>query len=104
MYRDGVGKSMLASEDLYVLTSDGGEDDSDEWVSPRPISEAVRAAVSDVTDLDAGDVDEVSAYVDRDELAAVLGDEDSAESLTFGVEGNAVTVTDGGHVSVDPSK
>lgn len=95
---------MPASEDLYVLAPGEGEDGSDGWVSPRPIDEAVRSAVADATDLDADDIEAASAYVDLEEVAAVLDDEDEAESLTFAVDGHAVTVDDGGHVSVEPTE
>ena len=66
---------MPASEDLYVLAPGEGEGESDGWVSPRPIDEAVRAAVTDATDLGPDDIDDAESYVDLEEVAAVLAHE-----------------------------
>ncbi|WP_123536707.1 HalOD1 output domain-containing protein [Halosimplex salinum] len=95
---------MPASEDLYVLAPGEGEDESEGWVSPRPIDEAVQTAVADATDLDAGDVDEAGSYADLDEVAALLDGDGEAESITFTVEGHEVTIDGGGHVTVEPAE
>jgi hypothetical protein len=92
---------MPASEDLYVLAPGEGEDESDGWVSPRPVDEAVRAAVADATDLDPEGIADAGSYVDLDDLAALLDGEGGAGPLTFAVEGHEVTIDGGGHVTVD---
>jgi len=92
---------MPASEDLYVLAPGEGEDESDGWVSPRPIDDAVEAAVADATGLSADDIDAASSYVDLDDIAALLDGEDDSESVTFTVEGHDVTIGGGGHVTVE---
>ncbi|WP_436907066.1 HalOD1 output domain-containing protein [Halosimplex marinum] len=91
---------MPASEDLYVLAPGEGEDESDGWVSPRPIDEAVGAAVADATDLDPEGIADAESYVDLDDLAALLDGEGEGDSLTFTVEGHEVTIDGGGHVTV----
>ncbi|MFC7141401.1 HalOD1 output domain-containing protein [Halosimplex aquaticum] len=95
---------MPANGELYVLAPGEGEAESDGWVSPRPITEAVGAAVADATDLAADDVDDADAYVDIDRVETLLDGEDDDDSLTFTVEGHDVTIDGGGHVSVDPSE
>jgi|GEM_PF-579620 len=92
---------MPASEDLYVLAPGEGEDESDGWVSPRPIDEAVRAAVRDATEIDPDEIDDAESYVDLDEVAALLDGDGEDDSLTFAVEGHEVTIDGGGHVTVD---
>jgi len=92
---------MPASEDLYVLAPGEGEGESDGWVSPRPIDEAVRAAVTDATDLGPDDIDDAESYVDLEAVAAVLDGDGEDDSLTFAVEDHDVTVDGGGHVTVD---
>ncbi|QLH75856.1 hypothetical protein HZS55_00425 [Halosimplex rubrum] len=93
---------MPASEDLYVLAPGEGEDESDGWVSPRPIDEAVRAAVADATDLEPDEIDDAESYVDLDEIATLLDGDGEDESLTFAVEDHEVAIDGGGHVTVDP--
>ncbi|WP_436928608.1 HalOD1 output domain-containing protein [Halosimplex halobium] len=93
---------MPASEDLYVLAPGEGEDESDGWVSPRPIDGAVRTAVADATDTDPDEIDEAESYVDLEAVAALLDGDGEEESLTFTVEGHEVTIDGGGHVTVDP--
>lgn len=97
---------MPVSEDLYVLAPGEGEDESEGWVSPRPINDAIGSAVTDATDLDPEDIDEADAYVDLDDVAAVLNDEDADgdDSMTFTVEDHEVTIDGGGHVSVDAAE
>jgi len=93
---------MPASEDLYVLAPGEGEDESDGWVSPRPIDEAVRAAVRGATDVDPDEIDDAESYVDLDEVATLLDGDGEDDSLTFTVEDHEVTIDGGGHVTVDP--
>lgn len=97
---------MPVSEDLYVLAPGEGEDESEGWVSPRPINDAIGAAVADATDLDPEDIDEADAYVDLDDVAAVLNGEDADgdDSVTFTVEDHEVTIDGGGHVSVEAAE
>jgi hypothetical protein len=94
---------MPATEDLYVLAPGEGEEGTDGWVSPKPIDEAVEAAVTDATDLQAEDLDDVESYVDLEAVAALLDGDGEGESLTFDVEGHDVVVDGGGHIEVDPA-
>lgn len=90
---------MPGNGDLYVFSAEGDGDDGD-WVSPRPVEAVVVDLVTEGTDVSADDVDDLDAYVDREELAAHL-DGDPAEPLTFTVEGHDVVVAPDGTVSVD---
>jgi len=94
---------MPATEDLYVLAPGEGEEGTDGWVSPKPIDEAVEAAVTDATDLQAEDLDDVESYVDLEAVAALLDGDGEGESLTFDVEGHDVVIDGGGHIEVDPA-
>ena len=89
---------MAGDGDLYVLS----EDKEEEWVSPRPVETVVADLVTGATDLAEGDLDDLETYVDRDDLAAHL-DGDSAESLTFAVEGHDIVVDPDGTVDIDPA-
>lgn len=71
----------------------------DEWVSPEPAEAVITEALFDATDLTDDDIDYIGAYVDAAKLRAVVGDGDD-DTVTFDVEGNAVTVTAGGDVTV----
>jgi len=73
--------------------------DEDEWVSPEPAEAVITEALFDATDLSDGDIDYIGSYVDAARLRAVVGDGDE-ETVTFDVEGNEVTVTAGGDVTV----
>ena len=73
--------------------------DEDEWVSPEPAEAVITEALFDATDLTDDDIDYIGAYVDAAKLRAVVGDGDD-DSITFDVEGNEVTVTAGGDVTV----
>jgi len=95
---------MPASEDLYVLAPGEGEGESDGWVSPQPVDDAVETAVADATSLSVDDIDAANTYVDLDDVAALLDDGDDSGSVTFTVEGHEVTIDGGGHVTVDPSE
>jgi len=89
---------MSGDGDLYVF----GDHDEGEWVSPRPVGVVVAELLAESTDLSEDDVDDLEAYVDRDELAAhIEGDAD--EPLTFPVEGHEVIVAPDGTVDVDPA-
>ena len=92
---------MPAKEDLYVLAPGESGDDSEGWVSPRPIGEAVVSTVAAETDLEADDVDDVETYVDIADVAALLDAEGDTETLSFDVEGHDVIVDASGHVRVD---
>jgi len=73
--------------------------DGDEWLSPEPAEAVITEAVFDATDLTSEDIDPVDTYVDTSELRAVVGD-GRDDSITFDIEGNTVTVTAGGDVSI----
>ncbi|MEF8851203.1 MAG: HalOD1 output domain-containing protein [Haloarculaceae archaeon] len=88
---------MPGDGDLYVFSAEG---DDGRWVSPRPVEAVVVDLVTAETDVSEDDVDDLDAYVDRDDLAAHL-DGDPTEPLTFTVEGHDVVVDPDGTVSVD---
>jgi len=92
---------MPVEEELYVLAPGEGEGDTEGWVSPQPIEEGVTAAVTAETDLGADDLDDVSEYVELDDIEALLAGEGDDESLSFTVEGHDVVVEASGHVRVD---
>ena len=89
---------MTGDGDLYVLS----EDDEGEWVTPRPVETVVVDLVTGATELSEDDLNDLKTYVDRDDLAAHL-DGDSAESLTFAVEGHDIVVDPDGTVDIDPA-
>ncbi|WP_335998878.1 HalOD1 output domain-containing protein [Halorientalis halophila] len=90
--------------EVYVLRPDeaGDTDDEAAWVSPQPVSRVVLGAVADAADADVDDFDDLDAYVDRDDLAAVL--DGDADEITFAVEDHDVTVDADGDVDVDPAE
>lgn len=90
-------------DELYVLSPGGDEDESGEWVSPRPVDDVVVEALTTETDLSSDDLEDLEAYVDRDALAAHLDGEPADEPLTFAVEGHEVSVAPDGAVEVDPA-
>jgi len=73
--------------------------DDDEWVSPEPAEAVITEALFDATELTENDIDYIGSYVDAAKLRAVVGDGDD-DIITFDVEGNEVTVTAGGDVTV----
>jgi hypothetical protein len=73
--------------------------DDDEWVSPEPAEAVITEALFDATDLTDDDIDYIGSYVDAAKLRGVVGDGDD-DTITFDVEGNEVTVTAGGTVTV----
>jgi len=87
---------MTGDGDLYVF----GEHDDGDWVSPRPAGEVVTELVTEATDLSDDDIDDLDAYVDRDEFAAHL-DGDPGEPFTFTVEDHEVLVGTDGTVDID---
>lgn len=94
---------MQTERTLYVFCSgDGNGGEGDEWLQPRPIERAVVDLVTGATGLTDDDLDDLDAYVDRSEVARVL-DGDAGGSLTFAVEGHAVTVASDGTIDVDPA-
>lgn len=97
---------MSAETDaVYILRpSDEGETDDDAaWMRPEPVDEVVFDAVAEAAETDPEEFDALSAYVDYDELVAVLdGAEDGGDaSITFTVEGCEVTLDAAGTVTVD---
>jgi len=89
---------MPADGGLYVF---GGGAADGEWVSPRPVGEAVADAVTATSDLTTDEIDDLEAYVDPADLAAHL-DGEADEAFTFTVEGHTVAGTPAGTVEVDP--
>ena len=71
----------------------------DEWVSPEPAEAVITEALFDATDLTDEDIDYIGEYVDAAKLRAVVGDGED-DAVTFDVEGNEVTVTADGDVTV----
>lgn len=92
---------MAANKDLYVLSTGESEDESGEWVSPRPVDEVVVDLVTDTTGLSSDDLEDLDEYVDRDDLATHLAGEPAEDALTFTVEGHDVTVEPDGTVDLD---
>ena len=88
--------------EVYILQPDeeGDTDDEEAWVSPQPASRVVLEAVAEAVDADLDDFDDLDAYVDLDDLAAVFDDED-VDDITFSVEDHDVTVDATGDVTVD---
>ncbi|MBV0924267.1 hypothetical protein KTS45_08640 [Halomicroarcula limicola] len=84
---------------VYMIRGRAAAEGGDEWVSPEPAADVITDAVVAATDRTADEIDAIEAYVDADELRAVLGDGDS-ETITFDVEGHDVTVTADGEVTV----
>lgn len=87
----------MSQEDreVYLLRDEG----DDGWVSPQPARDAIVEALADATDLDAGDVGDLEAYVDQGALRDLLdGDEDG--TLSFDVEDHEVTVDSTGNVTI----
>ena len=85
----------LEDGEVYIMSDDG---EGEEWVSPTPASTVIVRAVTAETDLDADDLDDVERYVDPGELRDVLSAEEG--TVTFQVEGYAVTVDADGDVDV----
>jgi hypothetical protein len=91
--------------EVYILRPDeeGDSDDEEAWVSPQPASRVVLEAVAEAVDGDVDDFDDLDAYVDLDDLAAVFDDED-VDDITFSVEDHDVTVDATGDVDVDAAE
>ena len=87
----------MKSDNGTVYMIRGNEDD--EWVSPEPAEAVITEALFDATDLTEDDIDYIGSYVDAAQLRAVVGDGDD-DTITFDVEGNEITVTAGGDVTV----
>jgi len=81
-------------EEMYLLLAS----DDEEWVRPQQASAAIVEAVTDGTGLDRERLDPIDAYVDADELEAVIDGAD--DEVTFTVEGHSVTVTADGDIDV----
>jgi hypothetical protein len=69
-------------------------------VSPTPAHDAVVAAITEATDVEAEAVEELDAYLDPADLESLL-DGDRSEPLTFTVEGHEVTIDGDGEIEVD---
>lgn len=87
---------------VYVIPKDGATGDTEEaWASPVPVDAAIAEAVVEATDLSADDVDDIDAYVDAERLVTLFSADSSDETLTFDVEGHAVTVHATGDIDVE---
>jgi hypothetical protein len=73
---------------------------SDDWVSPKPASEVIIDSVLEATDLSADDIASLDTYIDSESLREVVVN-GTEESVTFTIEGHDVTVTADSAVSVD---
>jgi len=80
---------------VYMIQGHDGE----EWVSPKPAEAVITEALFEATGLTDDDIDHIGAYVDAATLRAVVGDGET-ETVTFDVEGNEVTVSADGDVTV----
>jgi len=87
----------MQSDEGTVYMIQGHEDD--EWVSPEPAEAVITEALFDATGLTSDDIGPIDTYVDASQLRAVVGD-GSSDSITFDIEGNTVTVTATGDVTV----
>jgi len=81
---------------LYIMR----DDDDEEWVRPTPAGAAIFEAVLSRTALSEDEFSNIHSYVDHDALRSVLEDE-TAEPLTFTVEGYEVTIAHGGEITVE---
>jgi len=81
---------------LYIMR----DDDDEEWVRPTPAGAAIFEAVLSRTALSEDEFSNIHSYVDHDALQSVLEDE-TAEPLTFTVEGYEVTIAHGGEITVE---
>jgi len=81
--------------EVYIMQ---GEDDA-EWMRPTPARDAVVAALTEVTELEADAVEALDAYLDPDDLRALL-DGERSEPLTFAVESHEVTIDGDGEIKV----
>jgi len=82
--------------EVYIMQ----DDEDEEWVSPTPAHDAVVAAITEATDVEAEAVEELDAYLDPADLESLL-DGDRSEPLTFTVEGHDVTIDGDGEIEVD---
>jgi hypothetical protein len=85
----------MASDDgeVYILAEGDGE-----WVNPTAAGSLIRERLAAETHLEADDVDGLDAYLDPDDLRAVLAGD--ADAITVDVEGVAVTVDETGTVEI----
>ena len=97
----------MGAEDgeVYILRTDeeadaDADEDEEAWVSPEPASEVILGAVAEAMETDVDDLDDLSEYVDRDELAAVFDGDADEDELTFEVEDQEVTVHASGDIDV----
>lgn len=84
-------------DDVYIM-SEG--DQGEEWVSPTPVGTAVAEAVSETTDVEESDLDDLGSYVDIDDVRSLLAGE-GGETLTFDIEGHDVTIHADGEIDVE---
>lgn len=87
----------MSSEEgeVYIIQ----DEEEEEWVSPTPARAVIRDAVTDETDLDGNDLDDLDSYVDCGDLRAVL-EGDNSDEVTFTIEDHEVTVDADGNVTV----
>lgn len=88
----------MSSKDatVYIMR----DDEEAEWVRPTPAGVALVEALTEATTVDEEAVDDIDAYLDLDELRAVL-DGDRSEPVSFTVEGHDVTIDGDGEIEID---
>jgi hypothetical protein len=84
----------MSTEEVYIM-----QDTDDEWVQPTPAWVAISEAMTDETELETDDLDELETYLDIDELQTVL-DTDEREELSADIEGYDVTVHENGDIDI----
>lgn len=88
--------------DVYILRpGENATEDDEPWVNPQPASDVVRQELGERVDIDEDDFDDLSAYVDLNDIAAVVDTKTDEESVTFDVDDHEVTVHESGEVAVD---
>ena len=87
----------MNSENGTVYLIQGQPDD--EWLSPKPAEAVITDAVVEATGLTRDDIGHIDAYVDPEQVRAVVGD-GKTDTITFAIEQFDVTVTAGGDVTV----
>ncbi|MFB6141851.1 MAG: HalOD1 output domain-containing protein [Halorientalis sp.] len=89
--------------EVYILSPDADGDPDDEaeaWMTPRPASEVVIDRVAAAADESPDEFDDLSAYVDTADLAAVFAEDGEEDAVTFDVDDHEVTVRASGDVEI----
>jgi hypothetical protein len=81
--------------EVYIITDDS---QGDEWETPTPARTVITEAVTEETNLDAADLEDIEAYVDIEAVRDVLDSDDG--ELIFPVESHEVTLDADGNVAI----